>query len=583
MSRITFLSVLFLCLAAITVRSQDRKFTQSKPLDLGQTGVNKVLCMKNSNTLLFHFEPNKAIIVKVFDSTRKEIADQKHVCRMLDISSLKEATFKGLYDINDEAVLFIEQERLSRYVLVRLRFSARDGTLIEEKLAGESKSQSKRTRYYVMKDKDDDGYAIFFCTDIPQFKDCRLNVTYYNNRHEVTREVPLEVDRKQYDLVEVVGAEWQHKGNCITLDLRKQLSVQSYHSGDGIDPQWVGAHTLVSPNQVQSLADPHRVSDIGVTNGTVIYSHDLCFFYIPKDGGAPKTKIVDVTENVYPYYSSFSYNPFARSLNLLLLSYREYNYKFGVDIQPAALNSSLLFNLDEDAMTLKYSWLKNKMADTYLKIQTNSSQKYEGLPVKMFTNENGLSTVFYRSFGRYKDMESFERSVVYDSYLGDICITQFDDDGNEIWGTVLPGVQYFKSYQHFYYAEELYQRQQDQAMFLDLPGQVYNRQFLSQNIYCWNKNYYIVYNDYDKNFNNSVKHPGDTVYAFENTNACYYTLNKKKELTKTYLFGVPARNEFKCSFIEGADFDEQRGVYATLVQRKRGNNVSLFMAWSQLE
>ncbi len=108
---------------------------------------------------------------------------------------------------------------------------------------------------------------------------------------------------------------------------------------------------------------------------------------------------------------------------------------------------------------------------------------------------------------------------------------------------------------------------------------VYNRQFLSANIYFANSNCYIVYNDYNKNFTNNLRNPGDTVYAFANTNACYYKVDKKREVTKTYLFGEPARNEFKSSFIEGADFDELRGTYATLVQRKRGNNISLYMAW----
>jgi hypothetical protein len=583
MSRIKLLLSLFLFLVATIAYSQEKKYAQSIPVDIGQTGVNKVLCMKNGNTMLFHFEPGKPIVVKVFDSLHKMIAGREHPCHLLDIAMLGEATFKGLYDINNEAVLFLEQERLSRYVLIMLRFNAKDGTLVEEKFAGESQTQGKRTKYYVMKNKDDDGYAIFFCTDIPQFKKCNLSITYYNNKHEIVKEVPLQVDRKQYDVIDVLGAEWQHEGTCITLDLKKEIPGESAHSGDGIDPQWVGAHSLVNPYQVEGYTNTHKGGDKPGPNGVVAYNHDLCIYFIPKDGANVKTKVVGVTRDVYPYYSNFAYNPFANALNLLVLSYREYNYQFGTDIQPSAIVSSLFFNLDEEAMSFNYKWIKNERANSFIKEQTGKVRSFEGLPVKMFTNENGLSTVVYRSFNRYKDLETFERSAVYDSYLGDLCITQFDDNGNEIWGTVLPNAQFFKSYRHYYFADELSHRWQDQAMFLDLPPQVYKRQFLSQDVYNWNKSFYIIYNDYNKNFNNSIKKPGDTVYEFANTNTCYYKLNRKKEITKGYLFGEPARNEFKCSFIEGADFDEQRGVYAALVQRKRGDDISLIMAWSHLE
>jgi hypothetical protein len=47
--------------------------------------------------------------------------------------------------------------------------------------------------------------------------------------------------------------------------------------------------------------------------------------------------------------------------------------------------------------------------------------------------------------------------------------------------------------------------------------------------------------------------------------------------------GEPLPKEYKSSFIEGADFDEQRGVYATLVRYKRGEYVSIRMAWVKMD
>ncbi|MCD6012324.1 MAG: hypothetical protein K0Q79_2186 [Flavipsychrobacter sp.] len=539
-------------LFAFICHSQTQNWDLSKPVDIKETGVNKVLCMKNGNTMLLHFEINKQTTVKIFDSTHKEIASEKHIFSLLDATRLQDATFKGLHDINGEAVLFIEQERLSKYVLIRLRFDGSKGTLIEEKIAGESQAQSKRMQFFAMKNREEDGYAIFFCTDVPQFKESRLNVAWYNSKHDKLQEVPLTLNRKEYDGLEVIGAEWQPAGICITLNLRKQLTNATNHE------------------------------DVNVSTSAV-YGNNLHFFHIPKGATTAMLKVVDVGKDIYPFYSNYTYNPYAQSLNQFVLSYREYLYRFGTELRPAAAKASLFVSLDAQNMGIKYKWVRNEKANFYYRQQTDSTKLFEGLPVFMNTNENGLSTVIFRSFDRSRDIESYRSQNVSNSYLGNFCITQFDDEGNELWGAVLPAAQFTKSYQHFYFADELAKKWQTQSLFNDLPEQVYNRQFLSQNVYAKSRNFYIVYNDYDKNFNNSIAKPGDTVYNFGVTNACYYKMDRQKNITKHYLFGEPAPHEYRCSFIEGADFDEQRGVYVTLVQYRKGENQSLRMGWAKLE
>ena len=120
-------------------------------------------------------------------------------------------------------------------------------------------------------------------------------------------------------------------------------------------------------------------------------------------------------------------------------------------------------------------------------------------------------------------------------------------------------------------------------MFEDMPPQVYDRQFHSYNTYVRNRNIYIIFNDYNQNLNNTLEKPGDTVFDFALTNTFCYKINRKKEITKTYLFGTPRYKEYKSSFIESAALDEQRGIYATLVQYKKGTNTDLRMAWATLD
>jgi hypothetical protein len=206
-----------------------------------------------------------------------------------------------------------------------------------------------------------------------------------------------------------------------------------------------------------------------------------------------------------------------------------------------------------------------------------------GIPVKMFTNSNGLTTIISQTCERHGELET---NVLYDyqDYLGDIIVTQTDDTGKEIWSTALPMAQYYKSNTAYLEEGQFCTGWQDQVMFGDLPEQVYNRQFLSFNTICIGKDIFIIVNDCNKNIRNTIYSKKDTVYGFEKTNAFCYKIDRKKEVTKVCLYGDASDTKWFSNFIEGASFDEQRGVYASLVrQHKHKGKNTLHMAWSRLQ
>ena len=136
--------------------------------------------------------------------------------------------------------------------------------------------------------------------------------------------------------------------------------------------------------------------------------------------------------------------------------------------------------------------LQNNLANDYLKSQTDTFNSYYGFPTNLFTNDDGLSTVLFQSLSsRY----------YYGDYFGNIEITQFGDNGDEIWGTVLPLYQYHKSQKHNYYYNQMNKRFNQLTIFGENASAVYTRQFVSYNSYCFNKSIYVVFNDYDNNFN----------------------------------------------------------------------------------
>jgi hypothetical protein len=521
----------------------------STALGIGEVGINKVLCMKDGFTLLFHFENNKPIKVMVFDTLHKRVATRNESPELFDVLMLSTAVFKGLYEINGEAVLFFEQQNTGRHSLIRMQFNAHTGRLVDEKTLGAARGVAKPKRFFVMKHESDTGYQVLFAEEVQQFQECDLHVVYYNAHHGQMRDVPLEFNRKKYDYMHVVGAEAQPEGVCVSLGLSNML-----------------------------------VNGTGLTMATTpLYNHFLHVFYLPRDGSAPMQKTADLATDVVPYYTNFTYNPFASTINLLMLSYKDAYYNYGVEMRPTAFVANLLFRFDKENFNGGYNWLTNKLANKNLQEKTDTSGYFTGFPVMMHTNNNGLTTVVSESYDRYINSENYSRFRVFETYLGNFCITQFDDYGKELWGIVLPKAQYYRSYQHYYRPADFAKKWQDQAMFNDMPPQIYERQFVSSRTYHHKGNIYMIFNDGNRNFKKGIESVGDTVFTSALSNGCYYKIDKKKKVSKHLLFGEPLVNEYKTCFVEGADFDADRDTFAAVVRYKRSRYVSLRLAWAKLE
>ena len=148
---------------------QDTKYTISAPLDFKEAGTrNSVLCMKNGNTLLFHIEQDKKLVVKVFDNAHREIASQKEKSDFVNFGN-KDYSILALYDINDEAVMFVDRDLNSRHTLVRIRFNAHTGMIADESVVGESKSENRRMKFYLVKHIEDENYEDEDLNETPVF------------------------------------------------------------------------------------------------------------------------------------------------------------------------------------------------------------------------------------------------------------------------------------------------------------------------------------------------------------------------------------------------------------------------------
>jgi len=395
-------------------------------------------------------------------------------------------------------------------------------------MIAESTSLAKQMHFYVIKNHEDDNYEIFFCTDMQHpKKQCDLFIVYFNNKHESLKEIQLDVDRKKFDFLTILGTASQPNGVLITVGLSKTVE---YGRPDYYTP---------------------------IVEGGSVYDHFISLYYIPKDSVRPKSCMIDLKGDVFPYAALYTYNPFAGALNSLLFSNHAYDYSFGLNKVVGDVKSCFFMKINEEDMSLSFNRIKDSIANSFLKQQTDTSYYFGGNPLTMFTNENGLSTLVSTSARNHEDPKALSLyNYSYSSqYIG---ITQFDDYGNELWGTVLPGPQSYW--------------QQQQRYRLPVSG---------TNVCYWNKNVYIVYNDYNENFNNTLKEQGNPIYNYTFTNAFYYRVSSHREITKHYLFGPPQKHEYR--HISQMYFDDKRGVYAALVSSKKNGKATLNMAWSHLE
>ncbi len=531
--------------------SQQQQFTQSESLNLPLSGWNKVLCLKNGFTFLFHMDPMKSIQVKVFDSTHKLVSERKDAYSQFDGYENQEAVFKGAIEVGGEAVLFFQQEKFGKTCFIRERYEGATGRLLEDKIIAESPSHKKKTYGYVMKQASDSGYAILFVTDDPEFKVSDLKVAYYDAAHNKSREVPLVVDRKKYDFLNVLCAEIRPNGIMVSLSLDKETEYgRANHNGINFE-------------------------------GASKYDHFITMYFIPKNATVAYPVSVDATRENYPFYGFYTWNKFAGVLNSFVFCNKPFQSGLGIYVSYKSLRKNMLFRLSETDLSLSYGTVNNVIATSKL-TGSDSGTYFPGVPVSLHTNDNGMSTLISQNYLE-RNIREVKVRPACEEYFGDICVTEFGDDGNEIWGTILPLSQFRRSFEHFYPLTQMARKKNEHFIFGDRPPEVYSRQFVLTNQYYFRGNHYIIFNDYDKNFNNSVEAPGDTVYNFNLTNAFYYKVGRKQEVTKAYLFGKPTDNSYRCSFVEGADFDEKRGTYASLVQYKKESEISLCMTWAKLD
>lgn len=509
------LITLLLAICFISANAQI-KTKLSAPIDIPEEGWNKAVLIGNGNTLLFHFQYHRSIVVKVFDSTGTEVSSKKHECSVLDVNSLEESDFKGLYDINGEAVLFIQQYYLNKLSLIRLRFDPTTGNLLQEDVVTRAKSFKIPTIANVANDPSTGGYFVISLNYEDYNGTKRIVVDKYDKLNKLERSYPVDLD-PNIRVKGMMGMQVSNEGHLLfTMDLFTE---------DPIDMK-------------------------------VVYPYlGLC--YLPKGYDKVISKVAELAVEMTPLRVDVAYNKFYQYWNVLLSCYWD-----AKDYQTVPIEVMLVYDQSLNVLTqenMNYNMLND---EAHAKI--DSSNIFVGYVHGMYTSDYGVTTLV-------KTDQHITDSIIDESAnkTGYIGVTHINELGEEIGGVLLPR-PYFDSRSLKYdlkntgiiFKCKSLASEQAQVHMLNSKGHTY-----------------FLYNDANENFTLPLSKKGlALIDDFDKTNAMCMYVSRKRELRKEYLF-KPMSQGVYTTIVGSSNYLELKRKYAVIVRKVDGNERTFHIGW----
>lgn len=169
--------------------------------DFGEPGDgwDKLLQLKNGRTFYLHFSKKEGLSVSVYNVQHElTVTDTLHT-QQWNSTDLESTEIDGIYEINGQPVIFLQQLVKYNPVLYRLILDAETGKLLHEDKLGELPSIQHRSVFvednlashdiYVEKDPNSDYYAVaLFSGGAIQKNDSiheRIQILHFSPTHEI--------------------------------------------------------------------------------------------------------------------------------------------------------------------------------------------------------------------------------------------------------------------------------------------------------------------------------------------------------------------------------------------------------------
>ncbi|PSL27596.1 hypothetical protein [Chitinophaga ginsengisoli] len=505
-------------------------------------GFDKIVLLPGGNTCYLHFDKKQGIIANIYNEQRAVAATEVIRGKLWDASNLNDTEIDGIYSINNQVVIFLQQLVKFKPNLYRLVLDGSNGKLIQEDKLGELPTVLHKDvmvqdnfashDFYVSKDPNSGYYAVasFAGGELQRRESSaeRVQILHFTPEHQLIRRSFYAVSEENYPYLGY-------------MDMAVQGGEKIYLA-------------TVALNNRRSLKDTSVVVVI-----SAIGKNDSSFTHT----------MLPYTANFTDVHASVQYASAVNGLQVLLTTTDNQSAKTAV---PGTYMNYL------DAGTLAFK--ANQLLATD-KISAFAQQKmkytgaYTGQPQALITHEDGSSTVLLETMDQFTTPGSNAWNKTHTN-MNDIGVSNIDAGGHEQSGYGLIKMQVANgTYEPLYF----HRKEKGQWFFRNRIQVLNTTPYLSYDYLPTSKATYIIFNDYlaylDQGGTYQDKKP--LKYLTEANAVCYRCTDVSQE--RLFLFGTPETFKGYYCMLGASDYDEKKYTYATIMITRKGEEKKACIAW----
>ncbi|NSL86539.1 hypothetical protein ECE50_006840 [Chitinophaga sp. Mgbs1] len=513
--------------------------TLSEAFDEPQDGWDKLLQLRNGNTVYLHFSKRAGLRSTVYNLQRKQVATDSIVTAIWNPADLESTEIDGIYEIGGQPVIFLQQIIRDIPVLIRLVLDSQTGRLLREDKLGELPSIQHRSVVvqdnlathdcFVEKDARSDYYAVaFFSGAEIQRNDSirdRIQVLHFSPEHKL-------VNKGRYYLADTSYSYFSYV----------HMSVQDH------EKVYI---TTVGFNDKKKT---------GVPASKVLFS------MLSPDSASFTHRGLDYTAGYSGVSGYMQAVPMKSEVRLLLFAPSE----------KTDGNNGIMMNT---LMTSSGKLRKHHplyFPELSKNVQWNLKYKddYKGAPQRLLLNVDGSCTLLLETLTRFKQGNT--QINKYHTNMGDIGIALLDTAGRE---DMTMAVSKLQSITGVCEAFSLHRRAKSEWAFRNKIAALNTNTYLSYDYVATPDANFVLFNDYlqylDGGGQEKTRKP--LKYAADANFVCYRFYGGKME--RLFIFGQPeVKKGFYC-MMGAAAYDESTRVYATIMLSRTEKEKVARIAW----
>lgn len=530
--------ILLLLLFANHAFAQTPKVQLSESFPEPGDGFDKLVLLPNGNTAYLHFDKKLGIVVTIYNAQHTVAATETVTGALWDAQNLNDTEIDGIYAINGQIVLFLQQLVKYKPNLYRLVLDASTGKLVQEDKLGELPTVLHRDvavqnnfsshDFYVVKDAQSDYYAVAsFAGGELQRKELpeeRIRVMHFSPEHKLIHSAAYYMPGSPYDYYAYLD-----------------MSVQ------GGEKVYVATAALSNRKGSKDSAAIVVISSAGRENS--VFAH----------------RTLSYTANFADVHASLQRAAGTNMLHLLLNNTGE------------ADNAGAYINYI-DAATLElhhYKHLRKEKVSAFAQQKMKYTGPYSGQPQLLLSHKDGSSTVLFETMSEFASTGTNSWNKMHTN-LNDIGVSHLDATGAEQSGYALIKMQVANgTYSPLY----LHRKKKGQWIFRNRIQALNTTPYLSFEYIPTPKGTYIIFNDYLQYLD-----PGGTYldkrplrYLTEANAVCYRCDDKQQE--RLFLFGTPETFKGYYCMLGSSDYGEASSTYVTIMITRKGEERKAQIAW----